>query len=70
MEFNWNDSTIEPDDYNLPVLCQSWNGKLLVFKDTVSYYNGKKETAHSGWSRLKEKYNIKFWVYQKELIKN
>lgn len=67
VSFTWNDASIIPEDYTLPVLCKTNNGKLLVFKDTSAMYGGKKETIHSGWNFLADKYNIKYWVYQYEV---
>jgi hypothetical protein len=68
VSFTWNKASVPPEDYTLPVLCQTYNGKLLVFKDTMTYLGGKVENKCSHWDHLSEKYNIRYWVYQKELI--
>lgn len=68
MTFDWKNASDEPEDYTLPVLCQTYNGKLLVFKDTMTYLGGKIENKCSHWNHLSKKYNIKYWVYQKDLI--
>ena len=64
VNFEWNPATYEPKDFNAPILAWTDNDKLVVFKDTKAYLNGDTKNPFSGFNRLVEKYNIKFWVYQ------
>ena len=52
---------------NIDLLILAWanNDKLIVFKNTKSYVYGQ---PISGFNKLVEKYNIKFWAYQYEVI--
>lgn len=63
--FNWNPASWEPMNIDLPILAWTNNDKLVVFKNTKSYMYGQ---PVSGFKRLIEKYNIKFWVYQNAVI--
>ena len=63
--FNWNPASWAPMNIDLPILACTNNDKLVVFKDTKSYMYGK---PVSGFKKLVDKYNIKFWVYQYEVI--
>jgi hypothetical protein len=65
--FNWNPASWEPMNIDLPILAWTNNDKLVVFKNTKSYMYGK---PVSDFKRLVEKYNIKFWVYQVNVINN
>ena len=62
VEFEWKRTDIIPGDYQSPILCMTGNGKLMTLKDTSSSLGG------SNWSWYVEKYNIKYWCYQSELI--
>lgn len=62
VEFEWREDI--PEEIEKPILALTGNGKMLVFKNT-SYY-GKSESCYK---RLKEKYNVRCWAYQEELIK-
>lgn len=66
--FEWNTVNDIPRDIEEPILCLTDNGKLMTFKNTktIIYPN----TAKSGFGHLVEKYKIKLWVYQKELLPN
>ena len=66
--FQWNSVTLEPGDFNAPILAWTNNDKLVVFKDTKSCLNGDTKHPFSNWKWLVEKYNIKFWVYQTAVI--
>ena len=66
--FVWNDADIVPDDFELPVIYLTINNKIGSFKNTYGLYGGDESTKHSNWDRLKEKYNIKYWIYQKDLL--
>ena len=66
--FNWNPTSLEPMNIDLPILACTNNDKLVVFKDTKSYLGGDTKHPISGFKRLVEKYNIKFWTYQYEVI--
>lgn len=68
--FDWNDVLIIPEDIDLPVLYCTNSNKLGVFKDTKTYRWPEVDKLFSDWPRLSKKYGIKYWVYQKELIKN
>ncbi len=63
--FNWNPASWEPMNIDLPILAWTNNDKLVVFKNTKSYMYGE---PVSDFKRLVEKYNIKFWVYQVDVI--
>ena len=67
VKFEWISFTVEPV-YDEPILAITKNDKLIVFKDTKTFYGGDVSTVHSGWKRLVEKYNIKYWVYQSHLL--
>ena len=66
--FEWRMATEIPRDIEEPILCLTDNGKLMTFKNTktIIYPN----TTKSGFLNLAEKYKIKLWVYQKELLPN
>ena len=64
MSFIWSEAEEAPSDVLEPVLYMTTNNKLGVFKNTEKANN----TGVSGWTRLKEKYNVKFWAYQKDII--
>jgi hypothetical protein len=61
IKFIWREANDTPYDINKPILVQTENNKLIVFKDTKTYINNK-EVSH--WQRLVEKYKIKYWCYQ------
>lgn len=63
--FNWNPASWEPMNIDLPILAWTNNDKLVVFKNTKSYMYGQ---LVSDFKRLVDKYNIKFWAYQYEVI--
>lgn len=64
--FEWRMANDTPRDIEEPILCLTDNGKLMTFKNTKTliYPN----TVESGFGHLVEKYKIKLWVYQKELL--
>ena len=64
-QFIWNSASLEPTAIDEPILAWTNNDKLLVFKNTKSFINGN---PYSNWKWLSDKYNIKFWVYQFEVI--
>lgn len=66
--FEWRMATEIPRDIEEPILCLTDNFKLMTFKNTktIIYPN----TTKSGFGHLAEKYKIRFWVYQKELLPN
>jgi len=66
--FNWNPASWEPMNIDLPILAWTNNDKLVVFKDTKTWLNGDTKNPISNWKWLREKYNIKFWVYQTAVI--
>ena len=66
--FTWNPVSYIPGDINAPILAWTKNDKLLVFKNAKTCINGDVEKSFSGFNRLVEKYNIKFWVYQEAVI--
>lgn len=61
IKFLWHGAGDNPYDMEKPILAQTENNKLIVFKDTKTYINNKKV---SHWQRLVEKYKIKYWCYQ------
>ena len=66
--FTWTPAYVVPD-YNEPILVRTKNDKLIVFKDSKTFYGGDTSLIYSDWEFLVNKYNITHWVYQKELLK-
>jgi len=66
--FNWNPASWEPGDIEASILAWTNNDKLVVFKNTKTWLNGDTKNPFSNWKWLREKYNIKFWVYQTAVI--
>ena len=67
-QFNWNPVSLTPINIDLPILALTNNDKLVVFKNSKSWLNGDVEHPFSNWKWMVDKYNIKFWVYQYEVI--
>lgn len=67
VELEWRPAELEPAVISEPVLCQTENKKLVVFKDTMGWIVGEGKPK-SNWKWLREKYNIKWWVYQIEIM--
>lgn len=67
-EFIWNTVNDIPKYIEEPILCLTDNGKLMTFKNTKTLIWPNK--VESGFGHLAEKYKIRFWVYQKELLPN
>ena len=67
-EIKWMDAKECPSDMNEPILYCTKNNKLGTFKNTVGYYGGDVSTAHSDWEWLSEKYSVKYWTYQSEIL--
>lgn len=57
-EIVWNTVNDIPKYIEEPILCCTDNGKLMTFKNANTLIH------------LAEKYKIRFWVYQKELLPN
>lgn len=66
--FEWRMASETPRDIEEPILCLTDNGKLMTFKNTKTLIWPNK--VESGFGHLAEKYKIRFWVYQKELLPN
>ena len=66
--FNWNPASWEPMNIDLPILALTNNDKLVVFKNSKSWLNGDVQHPFSNWKWMVDKYNIKFWAYQYEVI--
>jgi hypothetical protein len=66
--FNWNPASWAPMNIDLPILACTNNDKLVVFKNSKSLLNGDVEHPFSNWKWMVDKYNIKFWAYQYEVI--
>lgn len=66
--FNWKPASREPMIIDLPILSWTNNDKLVVFKDTKTWLNGDTKNPFSNWKWMVEKYKIKFWAYQYEVI--
>lgn len=64
--FDWRMANDTPRDIEEPILCLTDNGKLMTFKNTKTLV--WPNTVESGFGHLVEKYKIKLWVYQKELL--
>lgn len=67
-EFIWNTVNNIPKYIEEPILCLTDNGKLMTFKNTKTLIQPNK--VESGFGNLVEKYKIKLWTYQKELLPN
>jgi len=68
--FEWISAKYSPGAIEFPVLCWTENDKLMVLKNTYSFYNGDSSKKFSYWDNLVSKYKIKFWAYQNSLINN
>lgn len=66
--FNWNPASWAPMNIDLSILAWTNNDKLVVFKNSKSWLNGDVENSFSNWKWMVDKYKIKFWVYQYEVI--
>lgn len=66
--FNWNPVSWTPMNIDLPILALTNNDKLVVFKNSKSWLNGDVQHPFSNWKWMVDKYNIKFWAYQYEVI--
>lgn len=64
--FEWRIATETPRDIEEPILCLTDNFKLMTFKNTKTLIQPNK--VESGFGNLVEKYRIKLWTYQKELL--
>ena len=62
--FIWNPSSEEPTNIEAAVLVWTENNKLMTFKDTKTCLGGDIKNPFSGWNNLVDKYHIKYWVYQ------
>ena len=67
-EIEWRDASEGPSNMNEPILYCTKNNKLGTFKNTVGCYGGDMSTAYNAWERLFEKYSVKYWVYQNEIL--
>lgn len=75
-EIEWRDAKKDggPSDMYAPILYCTTNNKLGTFKNTVGYhgtvgiYGGDVIAAHSDWKWLSEKYSVKYWTYQSEIL--
>ena len=68
-EIEWRDAKDGgPSDMYAPILYCTTNNKLGTFKNTVGYYGGDVSTAHSDWEWLSNKYSVKYWTYQSEIL--
>ena len=63
----WRDFYEEPLLVKEPVLYCTAKSKLGVLKNTLCYINGDTSKPFSGWKKLVEKYNIKYWTYSNEI---
>ena len=67
--FKWNTIDKVPKLLNEPILCLTKNEKLCVFNNTEGMYKERNHfIKYSNFNRLAEKYKVKYWVYQKDLI--
>lgn len=65
---NWQKSDNAPEDIYEPIVYCTKNNKMGVFKNTYTFLGGNEENKISDWKFLKEKYNVTFWIYQKDII--
>jgi len=63
----FSSADVTPGDFNKPIIYITGNGKVGTFKNTADFLGGDETKKFSGFERLREKYNIKFWCYQKAL---
>lgn len=67
--FSWKDASCPPEEIEEPIVCCTTNNKILTFKETIKRYSlNDNIVVESSWEWIKEKYNIKKWVYQRDLI--
>ena len=66
--FIWSPVSEEPTNIEAPVLVWTENNKLMTFKYTKTCLNGDTKHSFSGWNNLVSKYNIKYWVYQNDVM--
>ena len=65
--FTCFDASIDPIHIDKPIICQTAKDNIMTFKDIKSYIQGDPE-PHSNWKWICDKYNIKQWAYQENLI--
>ena len=66
--FIWLLASEEPTNIEAPILVWTENDKLMTFKDTKAFLNGDIKHPFSDWKRLVDKYHIKYWVYQVDVM--
>lgn len=72
--FSWFDASNEPIHIDKPIICCTNKDKLMTLKDTIGrtcgpIVDGKMTyKEYSNWSWIRDKYNIKYWAYQENLI--
>lgn len=54
--FIWNNKEYEPGAIELPILIWTENDKLMVLKNTYSFYGGDLSKKFSNWKNLVNKY--------------
>ena len=57
--FSWWTTDYYPDNEFRPVLCLSYNGKMMTFKSIRNY---------GDWQWKVDKYSIALWIFQDEII--
>lgn len=67
ISFIWFNSSNEPIHIDKPVVCVTEKNKLLTFNNTESHIYGD-PNPYSNWKWICEKYRIKYWAYQENLI--
>ena len=67
IEFEWKETSIEPI-MDKPVVYLTNNNKIGSFKHTMTCFGGDWTKPFSGWNHLVDKYKIKYWCFQEELI--
>lgn len=66
--FIWYDDIVAPADFEAPVVYCSSNNKIGTLKNTYAIIGGDTSKKHSNWEWLVEKYRIKCWTYQSDLL--
>ena len=67
VKIRWTDKNDVPI-MEKPLLVLTENGKLMTLKHSMGCYGGDWSKPFSDWKNFVEKYKIKSWVYQEELI--
>lgn len=69
LNINWRNAEVyNPTEIDIPIVYCTNKGKIGTLKNTYGMYNGDENTKHSIFDWYKKKYNIKWWIYQLEIL--